>query len=76
MVHIDPQTHMGNTMNGNELAIVEAAQALCKLMSEEDWHGIISAAESAGCLDAYKKEGNQLMGKLIDLALAVQEYEG
>lgn len=62
-------------MDKNEMAIMEAAKALCELMSEEDWHGIISAAESAGCLDAYKKEGAHLMGKLIDLAEAVKEYE-
>lgn len=62
-------------MNGYELAVVEAARELCKLMSEEDWHGIISAAESAGCLDAYKQEGAELMGKLTDLAQAVQDYE-
>lgn len=60
-------------MNKNEMAVMEAAKALCELMSEEDWHGIISAAESAGCLDAYKKEGAHLMDKLIDLAEAVQE---
>lgn len=62
-------------MTGLELAIVEAAQALCKQATEEDWHGIISAAESAGCLDAFKKEGSALMAKLSDLAQAVQEYE-
>ena len=61
-------------MNNQELAIVDAAKALCNLMSEEDWHGIISAAESAGCLDAFKKEGAELMGKLINLGQAVQEY--
>ena len=62
-------------MNNQELAVVDAAKALCNLMSEEDWHGIISAAESADCLDAFKKEGAELMGKLIDLAQAVQEYD-
>lgn len=62
-------------MNGLELAVVEAAKALCNHMSEEDWHGIISAAESAGCLDAFRKEGAELMGKLTDLAQAVQELE-
>ena len=62
-------------MNNQEIAIVDAAKALCNLMSEEDWHSIISAAESAGCLDAFKKEGTELMGKLIDLGQAVQEYD-
>ena len=62
-------------MNNQELAVVDAAKALCNLMSEEDWHGIISAAESAGCLDAFKKEGAELMGKLIDLGQAIQEYD-
>ena len=62
-------------MTDQELAVVDAAKALCNLMSEEDWHGIISAAESAGCLDAFKGEGAELMGKLIDLGQAVQEYE-
>lgn len=55
--------------------IIKGAEALCNLMSEEDWHGIISAAESAGCLDAYRKEGAELMGKLNDLAQAVQDYQ-
>ena len=27
-------------MDKNETAIMEAAKALCELMSEEDWHGI------------------------------------
>ena len=61
-------------MTNQELSVVDAAKALCNLMSEEDWHGIISAAESAGCLDAFRKEGAELMGKLIDLGQAVQEY--
>ena len=62
-------------MNNQELAVVDAAKALCNLMSEEDWHSIISAAESAGCLDAFKKEGAELMSKLINLGQAVQEYD-
>lgn len=62
-------------MNVFATQVLEAASALCHHLTEEDWHGIISAAESAGCLDAFKKEGIELMGKLSNLAQAVQDYE-
>lgn len=53
--------------------VVEAASALCKLMSEENWHNIISVAEHEGAIS----EGMETlaMAKLTDLVQAVQDYE-
>lgn len=53
--------------------VIEAASALCKLMSEEDWHNVISLAEHEGAISEDME--TLAMAKLTDLAQAVQDYE-
>lgn len=52
--------------------IVTAAQGLCALISEEQWNEMIDVARHNGIIDL--KTSYRVMGKLIDLGMAVQEY--
>jgi hypothetical protein len=53
--------------------IIVAGTALAGLLTEEQWNEIISAAEKSYIIDT--KTSYRVMGKLIDLAQAVQDAE-
>lgn len=63
--------YMGDQVNKKRRDIITASTALVGLLTEEQWNEIISCAEKSFIID--KKTSYRVMGKLIDLAQAVQD---